>query len=156
MSVKLGRVVFKRIAGRIVPIKAGIDVGTTASAAITKKQSIKKNHGLQAASMASAVASGVISGATLFSGAKLFALGQTAGLGLDFASSGLNASANIGKGHKLKRVKEIARQEGINNIIGYGAMGATILAQRKGREKLIEYSGKVLGHLKNLAAKAAL
>jgi len=153
---------FRRIHGRIVPIKGLVAAKTAKDIAITiaapgiKKQNVSHNHALKFLSNASAVASGIVSGATLFGGVKSFAIGQSIGLGLDFGSSGLNAAAHIGKGNKLKRVKEIARNELTNNVIGYGAMAATVLSQRKGREKLIEYSSKVFGHLKGFAAKAAL
>ena len=158
----MSQLAFRRIHGRIVPIrglvaaKTAKDVAVTAASPALKKQNVSHNKILKATSHTTAIASGIISGATLFGGAKMFALGQSIGLGLDFGSSGLNAAAHVGKGQKMKRVKEIARTEFVNNVVGYGAMGVTILAQKKGRQKIVEYAAKTAGVAKHLIGKLAL
>lgn len=149
---------FIRVNGRVVPIRSGAPGSNKAPKGYAKRagKEPKVRKGLRLMSNVSAVASGVISGATLFSGVKLFAAGQALGLGLDLGSTAFNAGAHVGKDRKAKRLKGLAKTELTNNVIGYGAMAATILSQKKGREKIVEYSAKAVNGLKKLALKVAL
>ena len=157
---------FRRIRGRIVPIKSsqnanafrvGMVAGKVTKVAeasapfLIKKQQVKPHFGLQAVGFGASVASGLLSGATFFSGGKKFWASQAASIGLDIGSTAANVASFAGKGHLKERAKGAARQEGINLIAGYAAMGGALLANPKARSiikagalRVSKFVGKVI------------
>lgn len=158
-------IAFRRIHGRIIPVKAGGNPLNKASAGkaarlaghaaviggagylaskSNKKGTLQPNRGLQAVGFATNVASGILSGATMFSGGKKFWASQAGSFGLDAVSSTANVASFAGKGKLKQRAKLAAKQEVINNAAGYAAFGATLLSSAKGRAKLLEYGQKAV------------
>lgn len=155
---------FRRIRGRVVPIKTGkaLAVGRAvsggvktvkgakaiaagASLGILKKSTVTPKRGLQALGFATSVADGVLSGATFFGGgATSFFLGQGAGVALSLGSSAANAASYAGRGHKRARIRGAIRQEAINTVAGNAAFVGTMLAIPSSRRKLIEYGQKAI------------
>ncbi len=157
-------VTFRRIGGRIVPIRASAVLNAGGAAFRTARagaaaHSIRKsqtstvapNKFMAAAAISSGILSGVLSGATFYSKGKTFAIGQGASLGLDFAGAGLSASSYAGKGKLKQRAIGAAKLEAINQVTGYAALGATLLAQKKTRQHILNFGSKVLGFVKNRA-----
>lgn len=136
--------VFRRVNGRIVKMRLGHAAAAAGARAATRKissrggsGSITPHRGLQAASLAAAVGSGVFGAATMFSGGAKGFLASTAGsLGIDLASSALNIAAHAGKGRTKARAKAAAKQELVNTVVGNGVFLAGLLAQKQGREYL--------------------
>lgn len=112
----MSEVVFRRINGRVVPVR----------------KSKGPDKGLAALSIGAQVASGIISGLTLTGGARKLFIGQSASLGLDAGSVALNAAAhkNMGKG----RNASFAKNELISSLVGYTSFGATALAYKPSRD----------------------
>lgn len=151
------KIVFRRIRGRIVPIKAqslgvkltkvavaaekGVKVAHTAGSIAAygglKKVNVKPHRGFQALGLATAVADGLVSGLTFFTpGAKAFVAGQALGIGLGAGSSAANAYSFVGKGAVKERIKGAARQEGINTILGNAVFAGTLLAVPSSRARI--------------------
>ncbi len=146
-------VTFIRKNGKIIPIRGG----SSNRSAPKKKEAAKKvehHKGLKFAATALSIASGVLSGATLFGGGKKLLIGQAVSTGFDIASATTNVASVAGKGHKKERVKMVARQELVNQVIGYGAMAATVVALPSQRRGLISFSGGAYNTLKALGQKA--
>jgi hypothetical protein len=112
----MSEVVFRRIHGRIIPIR----------------KSKGPNKGLAALSLGAEVLSGVVSGLTISGGARKIILGQSTSSALEIGSSVINAAAHkdMGKG----RAKSFAKHQVINSAVGYSVFGATILAHKPSRE----------------------
>lgn len=168
----MAEVRFRRINGRVVPIRTsnavaaaqtgigvykGIKTAKTITAGAivgsTKKTNIKPDRLLQAVGFGTAVADGVLSGATFFtSGVKGFFLGQGVGIGLSLGSSAANVASFAGSRGKLKnKAKAAARQEAINTIAGNAAFAGTLFAIPKSRRIIFEKTTKAL---KFVASKA--
>lgn len=154
--------VFRRIRGRIVPIAEstsrkvtmvnGLRRAAVASPAVFLKEEVKPQKALKFAGLATAVASGVIAGATLFGvSGKRFLAAQALSTGLDFGSTALNVSAYTGKGKLKQRAESALRQEAVNIGAGYAALGGSVLATKAGREatvKGLKFIGKALRIIK--------
>jgi hypothetical protein len=119
-------IIFRRVKGRIVPIR--------------QEKEIKANKSLAAVAAISSVASGVLSGATIASGGKKFWFGQTGSLGLDILSSSANVAAYAGKDRLGSRTGKAAKSEFRNQLIGYGAFGATVLLNPHARKKGVQFA----------------
>lgn len=164
-SVDNKPVAFRRVKGRVIPIRAEsaarvglITAGTYASAAGASVQGfrpkiVKPNKFLASAGLGLAVASGVLSGATFFSKGKKFWIAQGVGLGLDVASSALGAAAFAGRDNVKERAKGVAKIEGQYQIAGYGAMAATLLSRRSSRMRTLVYGRKAGRELVTFARK---
>lgn len=128
------KIVFRRIRGRIVPIKAtgetvakGIGVGIAAfgaRAAARKYDSIGNQKGikvrpiLDTLGLGTAVASGAVAAATFSGPLRKVGLGIAASLGLDAISSASAALSVMGKGKVEERIKQGAKQEARNFLLG--------------------------------------
>lgn len=163
----MANISFRRIRGRIVPISgdaakklyqkgtlpiAAAKAGAGAIGSTIKKQPIKANEPLRALGFGAAIADGIFSGATLFSGiggTKGFIAGQGISLGLSAGSTAANIASYAGKGNLKGRGKAIARQEAINTVVGNAAFGATLLALPSSRRKIFEGAAKAVGFFKN-------
>lgn len=160
---------FRRINGRIVPIRdaaaKGFKKGTRIGSAIglvhnpiaagvvlktvRKPQDIAPNRFLQGTGLAAAVADGLISGATLFSGGKKFLAGQGVSAGLSVGSSAANVASYAGKDHLRERARGIARQEAVNTLVGYGAFAGVVLANPVSRRRVIDAALKAANFFKS-------
>lgn len=154
--------VFRRIRGRIVPIAESTSRKVTmingarraaiAAPAVFLKEEVKPHNAFKFAGLATAVASGVVAGATLFGvKGKKFIAAQALSTGLDFGSTALNVSAYAGKGKLKQRAESALKQEAVNIGAGYAALGASVLATKAGREatmKGLRFVGKALRIIK--------
>jgi hypothetical protein len=155
-------VAFRRIGGKIIPMRKGAKgvysakktlgprskafvAGAAAGSAIGSMQSISTSA-IKLASTGLAIAGGVVSALPFGGGLKGFAKGTAIGLGIDTASTALNAAAAARTpGSKKDKVKAFAKQEAVNIAAGYGAFGATMLANPAVRKKLAEWGARIAG-----------
>lgn len=108
------------------------------------KSVVKVNKGLDALGLATAIGSGALGAATFSMGTKGFIGGAIATHAIDAVGIGVNAASVAGKGHKADRVKQGARQEARNLIIGNAVYGAGLLASKKNRATIISAAQKVI------------
>lgn len=130
---------FVRIHGRIVPIR--------------EKSSLKTNKAVLAGATALSVASGVLSGLTMFSGAKKATLGFAGSTALDIGSGIGYASSVQGSGSLKDRSKKIGRNALIGEAAGYGAMGLSIALHKPSREAAIQSSKAAINAIKALGSR---
>jgi hypothetical protein len=138
---------FIRKGGKVIPIGAlrgGVFAKKTISAGIRSsglaikrpETNIKPKQGLRALGFGLSVASGIVGAATVSGGAKKLLTGLAVSTGLDIASSTANVAAYTGKGNGKERFKLAAKQEGINQSVGWGIYGAGLLASKKNRQAI--------------------
>jgi len=164
----MGSVVFRRIKGKIIPIRqAGEKIATGrvgrrlatsaavsaapiagAAAAIRAKPTIKKtsspNKFYLAAGYGLQVASGIVSGIPT-SGTKGFLKGFLASTAIDAASTAAFAKSVQGlRGDRKTKLKAFAKHQAIGSAIGYGVFGATLLRN----PRTIEVLKKVISYAK--------
>ena len=149
------KVTFRRINGRVVPIKskAALKAGVSAAAIgggalVGSKVGTKRkgtHEGFKALSTGIAIGSGILSGLTFFSGHKAAIAGTAAGFGIDALSSASNLAAHRKIKDRKSRIKSIAGHELFNTALGWGAFGATLLASSKGRGYVLKGLKKVMG-----------
>lgn len=171
-----GDVTFRRVNGRIIPIniKGPLAAAHAANAASLGTRTVKSGIGLGASAISSkskpnpylkftasgaSIASGVISGATFFSRGKKFWAGQATALALDFISPTLAAASHAGKGNLKERAKGAAKDAGVNEVLGYAALGGTLMLTKSSRMKTLVYARKGYRFVKKgfgVIAKAAL
>jgi hypothetical protein len=132
-------VVFRRIHGRIVPIRRK---GT--------------DNRMANAALATNVVSGVVSALSLIGSKRRVFLGQTASFGLDLGSSSLNAAAHRGVRGRSNRLRATLKGEAINTAAGYAAFGITALAHKPTRQAVLSGASKVLSKIGAFARRAAL
>ncbi len=116
----------------------------TIAAQVTRKQpAIKPNKFLKYGSMAWSVAGGIGTGLALGHGFKASALAESLDLATEPVTIGMAAGAYAGKGNTRGRAKLMAKQEGVNQALGWGAYAATALGSKVGRATLLEGAEKV-------------
>jgi hypothetical protein len=144
--------IFRRIGGRIVPIRAGkVAAGTAVTAAgvgsMKNKERDQKrgpNRLLQAGSLGLNVASGIITSMPV-SGFKKIFRNQGIGFGLDSVGTALNAaSVKDMTGSKKKKIKEFAKAELRSQAVGYSVFGIGLLSNAKVRKKVSEFGLKII------------
>lgn len=113
-----------------VHVEAGLD------ALGVHLQPVQTNKKLDALGVGLSVASGVVSAATFSKGVKGFAGGLVASHGLDALGVGANLASVAGKGQRKERVKQAARQEARNFVIGNAVFGAGIIGSKTNRATL--------------------
>lgn len=109
-----------------------------------KKQDVKVNPYWDAASLGLSVASGVLGAATFTSGTKGFISGLAGGFALDAASTAANLASVAGPGKHRSRLKQAARNEARNIIVGNSVYAAGILANPTARATALEYASKAV------------
>ena len=154
------KVMFRRIKGRIVPIrvtaKAGALGATAVGATVAGSTLAVKTHGtlkhpdplFKYGSYAAQIASGVV--AALPTKGKLgFALSIGGSIALDTLAAGLNAkSVAMMKGSKWNKAKAFGEQQAIGTGIGYGVFGAGLIARKDVRAKAVSGTISVLNSAK--------
>lgn len=108
------------------------------------KQDIKVHKGLDALGLGLSVASGALGAATFSSGLKGFLGGALGSHLIDAGGVTANIASVTGKGKFKQRAEQAARQEARNFLIGNAVYAAGIIGIKRNREKLVEYSGKIL------------
>ncbi len=96
--------------------------------------------------MALSAAEGALTGLAIGKGFKIAALAQSAGLGIEAGTVAMGAAAYAGHGQRMGRAKAIAKQEAVNQAIGWGTYGASILGRQAGRKAAIEMTVKAAGY----------
>lgn len=114
-------------------------------------QKIQVRRGLDALGIGLSVASGVLGAVTFSGGTKSFIGGAVGGHVLDAAGIAANAASVTGKGKTKSRIRQGARQESRNFLIGNAVYAAGILGSKTNRatlvasaKKLIEFGKKAL------------
>lgn len=115
-------VVFKRIRGRIVPIKKRNNNGPS------------PHQGYKLGSHLTAIASGVLPALLPSKGLAFFAAANIASIPLDIASTGMAIAAYKNDKNKKRKIARIVKTDLFNTALSYGAMGGTLLAQKSSRE----------------------
>lgn len=95
---------------------------------------IKVNNKLDALGLGLSVASGVVGAATLAGGAKVFAAGIAGSHVIDAIGIGANAASVAGRGRKVERAKQGARQELRNLIVGNAVYALGAMGTKRNRE----------------------
>lgn len=113
-----------------VHVEAGLD------AVGVHLQPVKTNKKLDALAVGLSVASGVVGAATFSRGIKGFAGGLVLSHGLDALGVAANVASVAGTGQRKERVKQAARQEARNFVLGNVIFGAGILGSQRNRETL--------------------
>jgi hypothetical protein len=161
---------FIRRNGKVIPIGAAVRTGARvvkktalkaakggslalsgaqiASAARTikknPKQDIKINQGYNALGLGLAAGAGALSAATFGLGAKGFFGGMAGSLALDVGGAAANIASVRGRGRTGERIKQAARQEARNFLVGNAVYGVGLLAFKKNRERLAMGAAKVI------------
>lgn len=105
-----------------------------------RQAAIKVNRGLDALGLGLSVGTGVLGAATFGMGAKGFIAGSAATHAVDALGVGINAASVAGKGKTKERVKQAARQEARNLVVGNAVYAAGILAVKKNRQAAVTYA----------------
>jgi hypothetical protein len=140
-----GKVVFRRIRGKIVPMAVAGAATVAAGAMASRSKGGKLSHPdpfYKYASYGTQIASGIV--AAIPTKSKLgFALSMGGSVALDSISAALNAKSVAGmKGTKLKKAKAFAQQQAIGTGIGYGVYGAALLSRPDIRGKVASFLGR--------------
>lgn len=112
---------------------------------------VKVNKKLDLLGLGLSVASGVAGAATFSHGARGLLAGFVASHAIDAAGIAANVASVTGKGHKIERAKQGAKQEARNFVIGNAVFAAGIVATKNNRATLVKgakaglkYAGKTL------------
>ncbi len=138
----MSKVTFRRIGGRIVPIRGG-----------NQKPPVRTNKLLQGAALAASAAGGALSALTLFSSGRKFAVGQATSFGLDLGASALNLAAH--KGDTVKnRAKVAVKGEIANQVVGWGTFGAVLAFNPTARKAGLAFASKWGSRVANYARRS--
>lgn len=155
-----GKTIFRRIRGRIIPIRTGVNIAQNTARAVSvkraaavsavsgvasgiKKQDVKPNQFLKYAGLGLALTSGAVGALTFTGGKKSFWGGLAGGFALDAASSASNVAAYSGRGKLKQRFKAGIKQEAINTLAGNAVFAAGLIALPRNR-KAIKYGAKAV------------
>lgn len=141
-------------------VVVGAGAATAASHGTLKStnKAVKPNKTLDAAGLGFSVGAGVLAAATFAGGAKGLAAGFFASHALDAAGITANVASVAGKGHKVDRAKQAAKQEARNFVVGNAVFAAGIVGSKTNRAAAFKYAkGVAEGAQKTLAfARKAL
>lgn len=114
---------------------------------------IKPNKRLDYAGLGLSIASGVIGAATASGGMKRFAAGTVASHALDAAGITLNVASVAGKGRSKDRLKQGAKQETRNFLIGNGIYVAGLVGFKQNRMAMRSASSVAFNALRRIVRK---
>jgi len=141
--MKNDKVAFRRIKGRIVPIKKN-------------SKPIEPKKGLWIASAVTQIGSGLVSGALLSKGTKLAAAGILGSKIMDVLSAGMTVGAYAGKDRKLERAKLAARDQAVLASLGWGTFGVVALRDPKVRQTAKTWGSKGFQAISKFASRGKL
>lgn len=109
---------------------------------------VKVNKRLDYAGLGLSVASGVVAAATISGGLRRFAIGTGISHALDAAGIAANVASVAGKGQRKERIKQGAKQETRNFIIGNGIYAAGLVGFKQNRQAFRSATSVVFNVLK--------